>query len=690
MRKRNDFDLRTGRVQVPVASEIPRVFEDLRPRYPDLDLEARFTETCSLKPKQGCYKLQFRPKQGIRLDFLPDVYNGTLRFEEFGDELRISADLYKFKTTYPLKFYQLPKKYKKYWGIHTHGEQNSRFDFDFQQPEAFPAGPVQLPRRKQIPIYPRKNYHSFLNAVSARLAYQNFIGFPCEFSITFEQYFYEHPDTGFNGSFPTDPDRIVRLVLEDTDRDDFFEGKLFEDGIELGSIKLEWISSSFRKAKLIINQLEGAEMPQAVNAASGIGTEDFSSIFATAGWHLNVIRRESAVPLPESLEGVQGPDSCWNPNFDNMHELMESLPDYDSTELDSEWKAHLIAIPASLGCSRGWMFDSATAGDLNGIFREGAVTHSHDGYPSSDGVEYGIAEDELQKDHARSYLRSAAHEVGHTFNQIHQFFEGGSDNSIMTVTPNVAAFLDDDGGTFPDDISLAFNATVRRHLIHLPDPAVRPGAMAFFGSAVTAPQDAINYLKEEDLELDIQVKKRVQLGEPLPVSWTLTNRSKDSLPVPRLISTATEVAHLSITDAQGNIQHMKTLKMAGCSSNRISMLKPKASRKSEDLVFWSVNGFAFTKPGRHRLDLILLWEVDGLPLAVKKSINLWVDFPVTQADNEVAGLLFDDEVGRLISGGVTKARQLRYKQGMQRLHELIKKYPKHPVSKALQRMKLLD
>ena len=87
----------------------------------------------------------------------------------------------------------------------------------------------------------------------------------------------------------------------------------------------------------------------------------------------------------------------------------------------------------------------------------------------------------------RAFLRSAAHEVGHAFNQIHQGFENGNDNSIMTPTPSVANVLGI-AGTFPDDINLGFNATVQRHLRHLPDPAVRPGAMEFFGSAVSAPE----------------------------------------------------------------------------------------------------------------------------------------------------------------------------------------------------------
>ena len=59
----------------------------------------------------------------------------------------------------------------------------------------------------------------------------------------------------------------------------------------------------------------------------------------------------------------------------------------------------------------------------------------------------------------------------------------------MTPTPGVADVL----GTarvFPGQINLAFNDQVKRHLRHLPDPAVRPGAMDFFGSAIAAPEAA--------------------------------------------------------------------------------------------------------------------------------------------------------------------------------------------------------
>ena len=57
------------------------------------------------------------------------------------------------------------------------------------------------------------------------------------------------------------------------------------------------------------------------------------------------------------------------------------------------------------------------------------------------GSHYDGAANQQQRNVPRAFLRSATHEVGHAFNQIHQGFEGGNDNSIMTPTPGVATVL---------------------------------------------------------------------------------------------------------------------------------------------------------------------------------------------------------------------------------------------------------
>lgn len=678
MRNRSEFDQRVGKVSIPTAEPISSAYEIQRPLIEAQDLKAKLFKYCSITPKQGCYRLTFRPSSGFRPTLIATKYKGTMRFEEVDDELVVSGDLYKFNTIYPLKYYKIAKKYERRWGNLTIGKEVQEINYKIPRHNAPEVGPFKLPPRKSIPIYARKKYFSYLQGVSANLSTFGFVGRPCNLSITFDEFFYNHPATGFDGSFPAVADRTVRMQFKDTDKDDYFEGSLYQGDTKLGSFTLDWVSSFFRRAELNVHQLEGAVMPQAVPASSGVGTEDFSTIFASAGWSLSVTREDDEVALPASLDGVQDPNSCWTKP--NSHDLMDSLPGFDSSVLDSRWKVYLIAVPATLGCSRGRMFDN-TDGDVNDIAREGSLTHSHDGYPSGDTAEYGDAEDDLQKDHPRAFLRSAAHEVGHSFNQIHQFFagEGGSGNSIMTVTPAVSIALDDAGETFPDDIDLAFNATVRRHLIHQPDPAVRPGAMSFFGNNVTAPEADVNFFDADDLELDIKIKSRVKLGEPVNANWVLTNKSDEGIPIPDHIDANGPVAHISVTSPSGSIRYMQAAMTAACSSHHISQLEKGKSRKADTTLFWSKNGFAFESPGRHNVEVILLWNVDGLPLGVRSNVDVWVDYPLTDDDNEVAALMLTEDVGRLVAFGSGR----RHKLGSKRIAEVLEKYAKHPACEVL-------
>lgn len=677
MDKRNEFDRRTGRRPVPTANAIPRTIEPIF----EHELAAVLAETqpwqryriCSKTLKEGCYALTFSPKARYP-SILQTAYKGTLRLETAGTDLIVSADLYRFKARYPLKYYGIAQKYERLWGIDTEITAVGNI-----QREAILVDRFELPRRKSIPIYPRGKYFSYLQGVSAELTSLSHIYRPCSFSFTFDEFFYQHPATGFDGSFPATADRTVRMALSETGTADYYEGKLFEGSTELGTITLCWVSPFFRRAELSIRRLQGAVIPEAVPAAGGSGTEDFSTIFATAGWHLSVSRDNTAVALPASLAGVQDPTTCWNPNFDNMHDLMDSLSGYAPSELDTRWRAHLVAIPATLGCSRGWMFDTG-GGDVNDVAREGAVTQSHDGYPAGDAGDYGVAEDELQKDHPRAFLRSAAHEVGHTFNQIHQNFEGGSDNSIMTVTPQVAVTLNNAGEDFPDDIDLSFNATVRRHLIHLPDPAVRPGAMDFFGTAVTAPQADVDFFDPADLELALDLKDSVKLGEPVRLRWSLENRSGDPIPVPERIDAEHQVARISVTDPIGQIKYMRPFMGLPCTRLRVSALEPGKKLQAESVVFWSREGFAFHTPGRHRVDVILMWDIDGLVVGARASTHVWVDFPVTHDENDVAALMLDEDVGKFVARG----GGARYPKGFERAKRVLERYEKHPACRVLE------
>lgn len=672
--KTKAFFERIGGVRLPEAEEImPQLPTGLTPdpqgpdplpypeRTPHQILE-RFTLSepiyplwpyCFTKLREGCYTLSFQPK--LSTIFGPH-YRGTLRVERLDVNYRISADVYRRWRPW------LIRELAEIARVAVRPELRAEYASD---DAADTAG--------TIPIYPRREYYSYLKGTGAVLVTKKRCD-TCWFALSFDEYRYEHPASGFSGTFPSTPDRSLRFVLNRTGTQDFYSGKAYLGNIELGNVSIRWVSPYFRRATLQIHTLDGAEAPQPVTSDSA--TEDFRTIFETAGWDLTVCYA-GTISLPASLVGVQDPDDCWTKP--NSAELMESVTGYDPSELDSVWKARLLSVPAELGCSRGRMFDNGT-GDTNDVPREGAVTHSHDGYPSTDtcGQDYGLAADQLQKDHPRAFLRSAAHEVGHTFNQIHQWFEGGSDNSIMTVTPCVSGVIDASGGTFPDDINLSFNETVRRHLIHLPDPAVRPGAMDFFGAAVTAPEaDQVAWFDELALEVKTD-SETVQLGEPLSVSWKLTNIGKSAIVAPSSVDIESLTARVSVTDPGGRVTFMRPLDQEVCARVSLKSLKPKDSVEGSTTVFWGRDGFLFETPGRHTLEVIVLWQESGFHIGAEAETTVWVDYPLTDKDNRIAALLLNEDVGRAVaSGGLARGR--RAENAASRINQAVKIQKTHAV-----------
>lgn len=380
----------------------------------------------------GCYGIAFKPYSS---NF---VFKGTIRLDKYTKT--VSGDLYKF-----------------------------------------PGAPYELLRSdslflSDIPIYPRQNYYSYLKVTELSWL-TTFYSRGRTLKLSIEEYEYIQPTEGYNGSFPQTPSRKFTVLLSNANpglREQYFIGTLTVDEVEQGEFRMTWISPFFRRATLQISTTSDAIPPKPVKARNGIGTESFRTISSSGGWDLNVIYSNVKLIPPSNTTTLAG-DTC--PSEEDLQALLTSMNSPISF-LDQEWRLQLLVVPGKMGCSRGMLFDDN---------RKGVAVFSHDGYPKEDSEHFGSATGKQQWQVPRAYLRSAAHEVGHGFNQQHQYFtewgEPGSDNSIMTTTPEVADYLANPTsrppGVFPDDIDLRFNAHVRHHLIHFPDPVVRPGGMDF-------------------------------------------------------------------------------------------------------------------------------------------------------------------------------------------------------------------
>ncbi|MBA3766026.1 MAG: hypothetical protein H0W99_03365 [Acidobacteria bacterium] len=581
---------------------------------------------CKINLREGCYRITFQPKRGT------NVFYGTMRVDKSGGQTIISGDLYRFLSP----IVSIPTR------IAVAASAATR-----------PASTSIFARPLPIPIYARNKYHSYLKVVDIKMPSPTS---RCSFTLKTQEYVYTQPSAGsFNGSFPASPgSRTVNLVLSPATPPPgyssvYFEGKWMEGATDRGTFKMGWVSSYFRRATLEIDTLTGAVPPLPVPALSGSGKEDFKTVFKTAGWNLNVIYDQKEIAFPAGVNS----HACWD--HSDLHALMTNVRKA-TTDLDNEWRFHLIVVPATMGCSRGVMYDQL------GVPREGSASFSDDGYPNAHSDFFGAAENQMQRNVPRAYLRSACHEVGHGFNQIHQEQEEGADNSIMTTTPSVADVLADaatgDPGVFPDQIKLGFNEHVRHHLTHFPDPAVRPGGMTFgSGHDTMVPQadEDRHYFSAEDLELRlIPSERNVELGEPLRLEWELINNSAEPVPVPSDIRLEAQYAFITVINPHGVSKPMPCF-IIECEAASIINLKPQKRLGAETRLFWSSYGFAFERAGRHIIEARVLWSIAGVPFGVRATTDVWVNFPQSNTDNEAAATLLHPEVGKYVAlgGGAT-------------------------------------
>ena len=585
-------------------------------------------------PLNGCHQATFKPTGPSAVEF-----RGSLRVDGGAGTATISGDLYAVAPT------------------------------------------LGQPLAHVVPVYPRAAYHSYLRVTGAA-GKQGGTGLPCVLVLTAEEYVYEQPPSGsFNGTFPGTPTRTVTIELAPQPATvtghPIFTGTLNAGGVVQGTFSIRWATASFRSALLVVHTLTGAASPPfAVPDQAGTGIEDFSSVYETAGWNLTALPDTTALPVPAGVN----PTDCWSDA--DLFDLLGSVLT-PATALDVEWRFHLLVVPGKLGCGRGEMFDASGSSSPDVAPRQGAVSYSDDGYPSSDPVNYGAAADKKQRDVPRAFLRSACHEVGHGFNQQHQDLtelgEPGEDNSIMTPTPGVADALNKSGGTFPNDVNLGFNAHVRHHMIHFPDPAVRPGGMDFgTGHDTFVPQsDAGRFVSPAGLELRLTTgSNRVKLGQPLPVSWQLSNKGAQPVRVPSDLSPRARHARIWVT----NPPHPpRTVPPFVIRTDAVVMreLAPSASLEGRTDLFWGPQGFAFERPGRHRIHVRVAWKSGGVLYGVQADAEVWVDYPSSEADNEVAAQLLHREVGMAVAlGGVAS----KLGEGAKRIEQVLSRHAQHPSS----------
>ena len=143
---------------------------------------------------------------------------------------------------------------------------------------------------------------------------------------------------------------------------------------------------------------------------------------------------------------------------------------------------------------------------------------------------------------------------------------------------------------------------------------------------------------------------RVALGQPLDLSWTMTNTSGVSLRAPNDVSIEALFASITVTDGEGRERPVRPFVIV-CEHAKLGELEPGKSVTASTKVFWSTAGFAFERPGRYRVDVAVSWSAQGVPVGVQCGVDVFVDYPTSDADNHAADLVLHPEVGKWVALG---------------------------------------
>jgi hypothetical protein len=146
------------------------------------------------------------------------------------------------------------------------------------------------------------------------------------------------------------------------------------------------------------------------------------------------------------------------------------------------------------------------------------------------------------------------------------------------------------------------------------------------------------------------------------------------------------VLRINSTDPTGKITFMRPANIASCPHIELTTLQPGRSISGETVVYWGRDGFMFESPGRHLLEVIVLWDIAGMPIGAAATRDIFVNHPVSQADNDVAALLLNPEVGK----AVASRRAWAFKTGVERIQRAATIAKSHPAAKAVMKWAVLE
>jgi predicted Zn-dependent protease len=382
---------------------------------------------------------------------------------------------------------------------------------------------------------------------------------------------------------------------------DYLTGKVKNSaGTIVGNLTMGQVSKYLREATVEIDSVSGSEAP----VDSGVG-HTWQSVFDSVGWKINVVSSNNNVVEPSGNSWSDG----------EMHAAM--LARRDSSDLDSEWRYHILAVKNIDSTPRGIMYD-AFGTDSNNIPREGIGIASHWVIPNANpwgktkGLRFGTAK--------APYFRTALHEIGHAMGLYHNTVDFGIMNTTDVIAAGAVAPVQ-----FPDNIKWLHAPDDQKRLRHMPDMFVRPGGIPFGGSYSTQPISPDDeHVDAVGLALQVTPLNDVlPIGAPARFEISLTNQSDLLLPAPASLQMKSGFVSGRVTDPSGTVRSFSSIVIC-VEEVPLSYMQPGDVRTESLTLLRGGDGALFPIAGAYTVDVDVTWDLNGGHVGVTGSTNVYV------------------------------------------------------------------
>lgn len=534
----------------------------------------------------GCYLVNYQPSGSSLV-----AYDGTLRVECHDNGRTASGDLYQ------RAIFWLPPR------------------------PGIPSGPILLPGPNPatgIPTLARSRYRYYLR-VTQILEYSTFGN---SFTLRFEMHRFTKASGGWNtGGTWTNEGTFTALMIWQAapagypSSEDYLAGDVKNSsGTVVGRLTMGWVSPYLRKATIEIDRV--AQSEALLDNGAGV---NWTTIGDEIGWDITVDESHTNIAEPSGESWSNG----------ECH--AEMLARRDSSNLDSEWRYHVLAVRRLDFTERGVMYD-ASGGDSNNIPREGCVIASHWTIPNT--AEWGLVQGTRFGLATRAYFRTVVHETGHAMGLYHNTVDLGFMNTTDVIASNS---LTPGSSPFPNNIQWSYNSEDVKRLQHMPDIYVRPGGIPFgthYSSTPISPTD----LTMDVVGLDLQAKPllvSVPLGAPVRVNIELINASSEPLLAPATLSMKSGLVRGTVIDPTGNTRTFQPIFFC-VEEFPVATLNPGESVRHSLTLLRGAQGSLFPMPGPYRIQVEVHWDVGGVEAVITGDADVMVTSVVDEGHAEAA------------------------------------------------------